>query len=372
MRFKIVDSIHDLDAERWDALAGTELTMTHRWHRVMEASRVAYQPRYLLAEDRAGPLTAIVAERFPSFGGSGWRDLLLRRLTLIVSAPYSSRHCGIALRPGASPEYVDRLLQRLAWHERRPLLGVANVDSADLASWTQRRYHPRRQPPRMVLDLESPSYEQYLQSLPARARQELRRTRRHAAEADVLVRQIPLDGCAADLYPLLAEVAHRHRSLVFSPEIFSALARELDDRTLVLAASANGRSAGFFLCLQEGTSLMAIIAGLRYALAYPTSAYFVLLDELVRWSLEHGIKRIYAGLSNEAQKQRHGFSPRARWLCVRAYPRPLNTLLGRRQSGAQNDGALSAAFLAPTVAEVRPTATSAATGLSAELLSRVA
>lgn len=329
MRFRIVDSIHDLDAERWDALAGTEVTMTHRWHRVMEASRVAYQPRYLLAEDRAGPLTAIVAEKSPSLGGSGWRDLLLRRLTLIVSAPYSSRHWGIAMRPGVSPDDVDGLLQRLAWHERRPLLGVANVDSMDLAGWKQRHYQPRRQPPRMVLELESPSYELYQQSLPARARHELRRTRRRAAAADVLVRQIPLDGCAADLYPLLAEVAHRHGSVVFSPELFSAVARELADRAVVLAASANGQSAGFFLCLKQGSSLIAMIAGLRYALAYPTSAYFLLLDELVRWSLEHGIKRIYAGLSNETQKQRHGFSPHARWLCVRAYPRPLNKLIAR-------------------------------------------
>jgi hypothetical protein len=143
------------------------------------------------------------------------------------------------------------------------------------------------------------------------------------------VRQIPLDGCATELYPLLAEVAQRHGSLVFSPELFPALARELNDQAVVFAASAKGSTAVFFLCLREGTSLLAIMAGLRYALAYPSSAYFVLLDELVRWSLEHGIKRIYAGLSNEVQKQRHGFSPRARWMCVRAYPHPLNGLLAR-------------------------------------------
>src|SRR5215470_5019434 len=121
MRWKVVSSIRDVDVERWDALAGAELTMTHCWHRVMEASRVAYQPRYLLAEDRRGPVAAIVAERNPSLGGSLWRDLVLRHITLIVSAPYSSRHCGIVLRPGTSADRVDRLLGYLAWHERRPL-----------------------------------------------------------------------------------------------------------------------------------------------------------------------------------------------------------------------------------------------------------
>jgi predicted N-acyltransferase len=329
MRCKLVGSIHELDEQAWDALAGAELTMTHRWHRVMEASRVAYQPRYLLAKDDRGPLAAIVAERNPSFGGAAWRDFVLRRLTLIVSAPYSSRHCGIAVRPGVSPDDVDQLLHYLARHERRPLLGLANVDSADLPTWKQRGFQPRAQSPRMLLDCASPSYDEYLARLPTRARHELRRVRRRAAKADVMVRQIPLDGCAVELYPLLAEVAHRHGSLVFSPELFPALAREFDDSVLVMSASANGRSACFFLCLRQGTSLLAMLAGLRYALAYPSSAYFVLLDELVRWSLEHGIQRIHAGLSNEVQKQRHGFFPRARWLCVRADPHPLNTLLAR-------------------------------------------
>ncbi len=327
MRWRVVGSIHDLDAERWDLLAGPEVTMTHRWQRVMEASRVTYQPRYLLAEDERGPLAAIVAERNASSRGAGWRDLLLRRLTLVVSAPFSSRHCGIVVRPGVSPHHVDRLLRHLAWHEHRPLLGIANVDSADVAGWKQRRFHARPQPPRMVLDLESACYERYLERLSARDRQELRRARRRAAEADVTVRQVPLDGCAMDLYPLLAEVARRHASVVFSPGLFPAVARELDGQAVVLSAFVRGETAGFFLCLRQGTSLLAIVAGLRYALAYPSSAYFVLLDELVRWSLEHGIQRIYAGLSNEVQKQRHGFQPRARWLCVRAYPRPLNQLL---------------------------------------------
>ncbi len=329
MRYSVADSIRALDAERWDALAGHELTMTHRWQRVMEAGRVAYQPRYVLAEDRVGPVAAVVAESSPALGGAGWRDLLLRRLTLIVSAPYSSRHCGIAVRPGVSPDRVDGLLRHLAWHERRPLLGVANVGADHVQAWSARGFRPRPQRPRMVLDLEVPSYEEYLERLPSRARHELRRSRRRAADANLVVRQTAVDGSAHALYPLLAEVAHRHGSVVFSPELFPALARELNDRVFVLSASADRRNAAFFLCLRQGTSLLAIMAGLQYAVAYPSSAYFVLLDELVRWSLEHGIQRICAGLSNEIQKQRHGFSPRARWLCVRAYPRPINTLLAR-------------------------------------------
>jgi predicted N-acyltransferase len=329
MRWRVFDSICDLDEERWDALAGEEVTMTHRWHRVMEASRVAYRPRYLLAEDNRGPLVGIVADTNQSFAGPRWRDLLLRRLTLIVSAPYSSRHRGIIVRPDASMACVDGLLRNLSRRERRPLLGVANIDVAELPAWSRRRFHARPQPPSMVLDLDVPSYEHYLQRLAGRDRHELRRARRRASEADVTVRQESLDGCAIELYPLLAEVSSRHQSAVFSPELFPTLARELAGQVLVLSAAVRGQTAGFFLCLRQGHSLLAILAGLRYALAYPSSLYFVLLDELVRWSLEQGIQRIHAGLSNEVQKQRHGFRAHARWLCVRAHPDPLNWLGAR-------------------------------------------
>jgi predicted N-acyltransferase len=329
MRWRVVDAIRDLDAERWDALAGAEVMMTHRWQRVMEASRVAYRPRYVLAEDNRGPLVAIVADANPSFGRSGWRNLMLRRLTLIVGAPYSSRHCGISMRSDASTHCVDRLLRDLSWSERRPVLGVANVHAADLPAWSARRFHARPQPPSMVLDLPSPSYDHYLARLAGRDRHELRRAQRRACASGVSIREAPLEGSALELYPLLSEVARRHRSVVFSPELFPALARELNGQVVVLSAAIGGQQAGFFLCLRQGDSLLAIMTGLRYALAYPSSLYFVLLDELIRWSLDRGIQRIHAGLSNEVQKQRHGFRPRARWLCVRANPHPFNLLLGQ-------------------------------------------
>jgi predicted N-acyltransferase len=327
MRTTVVRSIHDLDEERWDALAATELTMSHRWHRVMEASRVGYRPRYLLAEDDRGPLLLIVADANPSAMRSGWIDFFARRLTLVVGAPFSSRHSGIVMRSDASMSDVERCLAYLARHERRPLIGVSNVATSSLPDWTGRGYNTRPQPPRMVLDLATVSYEQYLQRLPKRDRQEVRRVRRRASEAGVTLSHAPLYGHVQDLYPLFAEVSERHGSKYFSAELFPSLLRELPGEVLVMSGEVGGEVGGYVLCLRQGEALMAILAGLRYELARRSSLYFALVDEMVRWSLEQGIQRIHAGISNEAQKQRHGFQPRARWLCLRAYPSPLNRLI---------------------------------------------
>jgi hypothetical protein len=69
-------------------------------------------------------------------------------------------------------------------------------------------------------------------------------------------------------------------------------------------------------------------AGLHYELARPSCLYFVMLDHLIRWGIDQGTRRVYGGMTNEEQKARHGFQPRARWFCVRAYPGPLNRALG--------------------------------------------
>jgi predicted N-acyltransferase len=324
---RVVDSILELDEERWDALANGELMMSHRWQRVMEASRTAYRPRYLLAEDHRGPLLGVVADASQTFGRSGWQEVLLRRTSLLIGAPFSSRHCGISVRAGATLDQLDRPLAELAWQARRPLLGITNLRDDEVAAWRACGFTARPQPVSMLLDLDVPSYEAYLSTLTRKVRKELVRTRRRSEENAVTFRQGVLTGTEADLYPLLAEVCARHDWMPFGPALFPTLAREMPGEAMIISGTIDGPTAGFLLCFRQGPLLLCILAGLRYALAHPASLYFLLFDELIRWSLHHDVQRIYAGLSNEKEKQRHGFRPRQRGLCFRAYPGPMNTVV---------------------------------------------
>jgi predicted N-acyltransferase len=331
---RVADSIGQLDPERWDAVAGGEIAMSHRWQRVMEASRTCYRPRYVLVEDERGPLASAVVNLVEEFGRSGWRESLMRRLTAVVGATFSSRHCGLAARPGVGlavvlPE-VERALADLCRRETRPLLGVKSVGEPELPVWRARGYLASRQPDFMLLDLPEPSYERYLERLSSDDRAELRRTRRRGAEVELSL--APLDGQSERLFPLFAEIYARHgkdvAAMPFRPDVFGVLEREMPGEGIVFSGSVGGELAGFFLALRQGDELLAPIAGLRYELAHPTCLYFVLIDELVRWSLAQGIRRVYAGMTNERQKARHGFRPQQRWFCVRAHPGALNRALG--------------------------------------------
>jgi predicted N-acyltransferase len=302
----------------------------------MEDTRATYQPRYVLAEDSRGPLLALVANTSESFGRGGWREAALRRLSVVLSAPFSSQHCGLMVRDGTPPADVlpalESLLAQLCWREQRLVVGVSNVATAKVEHWRAHGFTARPQPVRMLLELPSPSYACYLEGLSSRDRKELRRARRRAAELDVSFSHAPLRADQPHLFPMFAEVCARERGrggtdTPFTPALFANLERELPDEVMVFSGSVGGYPAGYFLCLVQGGTLLATLAGLRYALAQPSSMYFLLLDEMIQWSLAHGIHSIHAGLTNETQKRRHGFRPQARWFCFKAYPGALNRAL---------------------------------------------
>lgn len=335
MVYRVARSIHAFDVAEWDAVVGSQLMLTHRWQRVMEHSRRDYEPRYLLLADRQGPLAVAVVNLADTFGRSGWRERLLRRLTLMVRAPYST-DSGIAVRPGVALNEVlpvlMRGLDRLSCREQRPLLAVNDVPAAELPIWRAQRFLAfDNQLPNTVLDIHGLSQAEYLASLQSHQRRELGRMARRATEAGISFTTTPLDFADQRLFPLLAEVYAEHGTPVeqmpFTAELFPALLRELPGDVVIVRATLGDRLAGFMVGLLQGETVWCQFVGLHYALARPLHLYFLLLHQFIQWTIEQGYGRVLGGLTNYREKHKHGFQPEPRWLCVRSSISPLNAVL---------------------------------------------
>lgn len=335
MNYHIAHSIGEFAETDWDALAGGEIARTHRWQRVMEAGWRGYQPRYALLQDPQGPLAIIIASLSDSFGVETWRQRFQQRLTLTVAPPFSSVNCGVQVRAGAAlpallPHLVQ-LLHKMARQEKRLLIGISNVPADQLEAWRAQRFGLAAQAPVSVLDLPA-SYEQYLSGLPKKSRAELRRIRRRAAAPDISFDHAPLAaGEGPQVYALLRQVFARHGAPVekmpFDAEWFTLVQREMPGEMLLFKGYVDQTLTGVAPCLLSGPTLWWPMVGLHYELARSSYMYFLLMDEMIRWSIEHGIKRIYGGLTSEREKQRHGFKLQARWFCYRAQPAALNKML---------------------------------------------
>jgi predicted N-acyltransferase len=333
MRITEARSIREIDEELWDSVTGNVLSMTHRWLRVTETSWRFHEPRYLLLEDDQGPCAVIATDAYVSLRDLGFFGWLRQRLSLAIRPPFSSM-CGVMVRPGmplnAMVPELDKVLSQLCHRERRLLITVSNVSTYELPAWQQAGFLAYPQKGVSVLDLPS-TYDLYQQSLNREARQELRRAHRRGAKFDVHFETGPLANDSEQIQSLVCEVFAKHgisyNAIPFAADFFGQLDREMSGNVQFVRGYAGGELAGLFVCLQNGSTLWAPLAGLRYEIARPSYLYFLLFDEVIRWSIEHGIQKLYMGKTNERQKQRQGFRLEERWLCYRSNFRPLNPVL---------------------------------------------
>jgi len=333
MKYTEARSIQDIDQQSWDSVTGEVLSMTHRWLRVIETCWKSSGPRYLLLEDEQGPCIALVANTTAASGNLGPLGWLYQRLNLAISPPFSSMS-GVVVRPGTSLESVmpelKAVLGKLCSREKRLLLTIDNNSAENLPVWQQAGFLSFEQQGLNILDLPA-SYDLYLATLQPKDRSELRRVRKRAGEMDVHFETGPLADDGEQIYSLLCEVFATHgttrEAMPFTPEFFAGLEREMPGDVKFIRGYVGGTLAGVSLCLLNGQTLWWPMAGLHYELARPSYLYFLLIDEMIRWAIEHGITKILGGKTAEREKHRHGFHLEERWFCYRSNFSPFNPLL---------------------------------------------
>lgn len=330
MIYTETDSIREVDPQRWDALGGQVASMSHRWLRAVEAHWPAYRSHYVLVEDEQGPYLAIVANTAANSGNMGWLGWWYQHLSLPVSLPFSSM-CGAMVRPGVPLEVampqLEKTLEQLCRRSRRLFITLENVATVDLPAWQQAGFFSSPQLEVNVLDLPA-TYELYVESLSPKNRSELRRVRKRATESGVRLEVGPLADDSEQIYSLLTEVFAQHgTTMPFPSRFLGGLDREMPGEVQFVRGYVGDTLAGVSLCLLNGPTLWWPMAGLRYEIARPTYLYFLLMDEMIRWSIEHGIQRIWGGKTADREKQRHGFHLEERWLCYRSTVPLLNRLL---------------------------------------------
>lgn len=306
--------------------------MSHRWLRLIEDHWCSSESRYLLVEDEQGPCIALVATLTECFGNTGWMKWLYQHLNLVFVTPHTLR-CGVVARPDSLALLVPKALpamEQLCRKEKRLLMTIGNVPVYEVPAWQQAGFLATPQFGVNVLDLPA-SYELYLDALRPKDRSELRRIRKHAGELDV---SFKIEGLAEEgeqIYALFKNVYARHGTsddaMPFSLPFFAELGHHLPEEAFFVKGYLDGQLCGVFLCLRSGPTLWWVMAGLDYEKARPAYLYFLLMDEMIRWSLEQGIQRIYGGAGTEREKQRHGFHLEERWFCYRTSVPVLNQFL---------------------------------------------
>lgn len=341
MECRIAKSIGEFSPEEWDSVSPDQVysamhyhtASSHRWLSFMERNARFYNVIYILISDESGPFARLTATELGP--NSTALQRVIARKALLLLAPFSAGGGGVVFRRDVGLEdglhAIDPVLRQLCARDGRLLMAVANVSEQERDVFERHDFIVASAPSNTFIEVPA-TYDEYLERLSRKGRNELRRMHRRAEERGVTFKSsASLKERSAELYDLFCEVYTEHgvgRDKVdFSEQIFADLEDTFADDVTLFEAHVDGRLAGYLITLRVADRLGILFAGLHYELARPTYAYFLLYEFIIKWAMEAEIKVMGGGFTLVAQKERIGFRREKQFLCYRANSRLLHKAL---------------------------------------------
>jgi predicted N-acyltransferase len=240
-----------------------------------------------------------------------------------------TEECPIGLRPGmttrerhATFEALLRGMDAYAEANTIPILALKDVTDRD-AAWVQdplanAGFTRVATLPLATLHLPYENETEYLASLSASMRSDLRKKMRRSAQVKIELRDT-IDDIEDEIVSLF-EGTKANRKTDYGafddvPAIyFREVMRNLPSSAQVLLCRVNGRLASFNIFLVERDRVLGKYIGLRYPLAREHNLYFVNWMATVRLCIERGIPWLQTGQTSYRQKVRLGCRLKRSWV----------------------------------------------------------
>jgi hypothetical protein len=206
--------------------------------------------------------------------------------------------------------------------EKIPLLALKDITDRD-AVWA---HEPLSQAgftrvatlPLATLHLPFKNEEEYLASLSASMRSDLRKKMRRAAKVTIEVRD-SIDGIEDEIVELFQETkANRKTDYGAFDEVpadyFREVMRAMPGKAQLMLARVDGKLATFNIFLIEPDRIIGKYVGMRYPLAREHNLYFINWMATARLCMERGIPWLQTGHTSYKQKVRLGCQLKRSWV----------------------------------------------------------
>ena len=149
--------------------------------------------------------------------------------------------------------------------------------------------------PMIELQIPYTDFEQYLRTLGASTRKDLRRKFRKIAKASPIKLEVMTDltPVVEEVYPLYLQV-HERSALKFerlSKSYLSRLGQRIPDRVRFFVWRQNQKAIAFSITHVHDGTIYDDYLGLDYGVALDLHLYFYTLRDIISWSLEQGLER---------------------------------------------------------------------------------
>jgi len=328
---KIFRSIHEIDEKSWNTIVGSNsLLRTHNYLAAIEASDVEhckyYYPTlqnsdgnivahacvYIIDTDLAQLLPKVL-QWIPAITRKIWSRFLVVRITECAS-PLSTSH-SISVAPTIDrPAHIKRLadaIDEIARTERSKLLVIRDFLAADRADFdvlTDNGYNIVSNMPVARIRVRWDTYAEYLSSMRARYRKDVKRRLKRALASGQRVRVLDRFSENSRLWVEQARTVHE-KTKGFKREVlpvgyYESMDRFLGDKSLLVVADRDGEIVAHGMLLKDDCTTIATYFGRNLGPAH--QEWFHLVNEVIRIGIENKSDYINLGLGSYDAKSNVG------------------------------------------------------------------
>ena len=362
MQAVVANSIEAFGRDEWNALFPGELEDWNYYRAVEQAQLDGFAWVYFGVRSN-GALRAVVPAFLTDYrldttvsgslrhatdaAGRIFPHLMTQRMLSLGSPVTEACHLGFATDATALEQrrLLGAILDKVEEYtnkNRVRMIAVKDAAAAQQDLWVGalRPRRLRRQPglPTAFLDIRFASVDEYLATLSAATRKDLRRKMRAAAALHVEWRR-NIDDIRDDVMRLY-EATYARAELDFeklTPGYFSGVLREARMRASCVTYWLEQRLVAFNLVLHDGRRLLDKFLGMDYDFAREYNLYFVTWLENVRYCIAHGLSIYQSGQGLHREKLRLGSRLSANWLWYRHRNRVFDVILSRIEKLAYLD-----------------------------------
>ena len=351
---KIFDSVSDVEQSDWDSIVEPgNLLKSHAYLSAVEASEIEHVRYYFpVIQDRSGKtlahacvyvidtdLSQLLPHRLSQLAKlirKVWQRFLIFKVT----------DCAIPLSTGNSisttREFDKRLLishlvdavEAISRNERCRLLVIRDFLEGELAEFDAlltKGYKLVSNMPVARIHVRWKSYEEYLASMRARYRTDIKRRLRRARSAGQDARRLVRFGESADLWASQAQSVQERtkgfRREVLTPQYYASMDRLLGDRSVLVIADRGGMAVAHGMLLQDKVTTTATYFGRNPGPAQ--HEWFQLVNEVIRLGIENRSKYINLGLGSYDAKMNVGAQIEPLFVYSKSSIRTINWLMCR-------------------------------------------
>ena len=351
-RTVVVTAIRDIDATRWDELSGANAVV--RSHAYLDAveqagindcryyypvvynhqdEMVAHACVYTISTDFSQLLPTRL-QRWVAALRRLWPRFMRVRITECAS-PLVAGHA-ISIRAGedraALLRELESAISAIARSAKSELIVIRDFVAAERAGTDEllrQGYALHMNMPLARIAVRWASYEDYLASMRARYRKDVKRRLQRALDSGLKVQRLSAFGAHAETWAAQAQVvlarAQRFKRERLGPAYYANMDRKLGAHSLMLVACRDERMVAHGMVLTDSENTIATFFG-REA-GRPSAEWFSLMNEVIKLGIERQSRYIHLGLGSYDAKALVGAEVEPLYLYCRTRFAVLNWLI---------------------------------------------